>query len=234
MIGLIPAAGRAERLHGLPKFLLPVGDSYLLDILCRRMKAAGAAHLYIGANSENFDLVRRYATCGAHVYAVDSHTMSETVLAARTYLDLDEDVLFAMPDTYWTAENAFAYFTGRPYVEHEVAMALLWYTLPGQSRTLGVCMTNVGLMDGYRYIRQVIDKPRDIEFGVAWGAIRWQKRFWGFIAPDDPHVGFALQRAIEDDWRVRGFLTYGRYHDCGTLIGYADCLADTPRQTVSV
>lgn len=50
----------------------------------------------------------------------------------------------------------------------------------------------------------------------------------------DPHVGFALQRAIEDDWRARGFLTYGRYHDCGTLTGYADCLADTPRQTVSV
>lgn len=215
MIGLIPAAGHAERLHGLPKFLLPIGDSYLLDILVRRMQAAGISRILVGANSENFDLVCRYAP-DCTVYCVDSQTMSETVLAAREYFDVDEDVYFGMPDTYWPMDGDFRAL-GNHLFGAQIAVGL-WYTDPVDRPKRGMCE-----IDGWQ-VRQVVDKPAATELSEGWGILAWKPDFWRFIAPDMPHVGYALQGAIDAGLQVDAVRLGGKFWDCGTLDEYHDCL----------
>jgi UTP-glucose-1-phosphate uridylyltransferase len=226
MIGIIPCAGHATRLHGLPKYLLPLGDSYLLAILVRRMFAAGVSRVYIGANSENYDLVERYVPDGCTVYLVNSKTMSETVLAGRKYAG-DSDVLFGMPDSWW--EDDSVYTSLALEVKTNPIVAALFAARPEQKAKLGLCEV---LVNG---ITRVVDKPapdrKEYEIELAWGALAWKAEFWQFILPSDPHVGFAMQRAIDHKVRVKSSYKWKReYWDCGTFNEYAACIANFVKQ----
>ncbi len=216
MIGLIPAAGHATRIHGLPKFALPVPGGHLLGVLAGRMIAAGATKVYIGTNSANFDLVRRIAPEHSVVYAVESETMSETLLAARTYYNVDEPVLFGMPDTYWT--NPAVYEGLSSNIQLYTAAATCWEARPEQISKLGMCR----VIDGR--IVMVVDKPHYSYFRWAWGAMAWQPTLWRYIAAEDPHVGYALQRAVAEGEYVRGIQVGGSYYDCGTPDEYFACI----------
>lgn len=233
MIGLIPAAGHATRIHGLPKFLLPVPGGYLLDVLARRMLAAGVSCVYIGTNRENWDLVRRYKPDGAHVYCVDSATMSETALAARMVVNIDEDVLFGMPDAHWTDETVYQRLaaTLRRDVKTPVAAAV-WAVRPDQERTIGMCKV-IGANGDYQ-IEKVVDKPKFTHWRYGWGALAWRKAFWRYLAPDDPHVGYALQRAVVMGETAPAVIVPGNYYDCGTPDAYSACIRSLANEAVMV
>jgi NDP-sugar pyrophosphorylase family protein len=220
MIGLIPAAGHATRIHGLPKFALPVPGGHLLGVLAKRMIAAGATKVYIGTNSTNFELVRRIAPEHSVVYAVDSETMNETLLAARTYFDVDEPVLFGMPDTYWTDEHVY------PMLVHSLQMSTagvaVWTTRPEQRSKMGMCRV-VGTTANME-VYAVYDKPSRTTLIYGWGAIAWRRAFWQYIDAADLHIGFALQRAIENEEHPRAIIAGGSYYDCGTPDEYFACI----------
>jgi len=232
MISIIPAAGQATRLHGLPKFLLPTPNgSFLLETLHNRMRAAGSDRTLIGANPDNAELLRQYKPDGATVYTVHSATMSETVLAARKYIN-DADVLFGMPDSFWTDDSVYQRLAADLAAGAMVSVALFW-TWPNQHRSLGMC--DVGFNDDDELaIIQVIDKPETTNLHYAWGAMAWRPDFWQFIDPADPHVGYALQRAIEARANVRGYLAIGLYWDCGTPEGYFACIRGDAPQRVGI
>jgi dTDP-glucose pyrophosphorylase len=225
MIGLIPAAGQATRIHGLPKFLLPVPEGHLLGLVCQRMTEAGVGEVQIGTGDANFALVCRCAPSNAGVYVVNSATMSETLLAARRYINIDQNILFAMPDTYWTDEQALAKLA--VYVSEfgaDVAVGA-WRIRPDQRGKLGQLD-----MRGGRVTR-VIDKNPTCPSEWAWGAIAWRPAFWQFIRPDMPHVGYALQPAIDAGLNVRAVPMTGSYFDCGTPQLYFACIREqTPVQ----
>jgi len=48
---------------------------------------------------------------------------------------------------------------------------------------------------------------------------------WPLIDVEDPHVGYALPRAIRAGLDVRGVVLNGTYWDCGTPDDYFDCIA---------
>ena len=226
-IGIIPCAGRAERIHGLPKYLLPVGDSYLLAILVKRMYAAGVSHVYIGANRDNYDLVAQYAPDGCTVYLVNSKTMSETVLHARKYAG-DHDVLFGMPDTYFESDTSLEVLYGYLETYSYNAYLGLFHVQPEQRSKLGMCLTHP-----YGYITYMEDKPIATPLEWAWGLMAWKSAFWAYIHTDDPHVGFAAQRSIANGDNVGGLLLGGRYYDCGTPAGYYRCIIDTVNEATA-
>lgn len=223
MIGIIPTAGYATRIQGLPKFLLPVPGGYLLDKLGRRMRIMGASKILIGANQANFGLVERYAPVGASTYMVNTQTMSETVLALKRYAHT-ADVLFGMPDSYWLDEDVYPRLIA-DLNSGAMVSAALFETRPEQRTKLGMCA--VQFVDDELHIRRVIDKPADTDLRLAWGAMAWRCDFWEFIKPDDPHVGYALQRAIDAKTVVRGSLMLGGYWDCGTADEYFNCIRHT-------
>lgn len=212
IIGILPAAGGATRLHGLPKFLLPTADSYLLDRHIRRLRDTGA-RVWIGASKATLPFVKPYAE-GCAIATVTSETMTETVLAARKAAG-DDVTLFSMPDTHWTDPNVFPGMLNRiEDMSADIAIAV-WRIRPDQVGKLGmVDMQN-------NHAREIVDKNPQSGLEWAWGAMAWTPRFWDFIKPEQPHMGYALQAAIDVGVKVWCVPMEGFYWDMGTYSEYA-------------
>lgn len=212
MIGLLPAAGQATRFNGFPKFLLPVPEGNLLALHCRRMRDAGASRILIGSSIHNAETIARYRPAETEMY-MGGATMSETVLNAREDCG-DESVLFGMPDTYWHTPGAYKSLAGRLGFAHVIVA--VWKIRPEQRGLLGQCKLNQ--LD---VVEEVTDKQPDCPFEWAWGAMCWRREFWEYIKADTPHIGYALQPAINNGLRILAYRVEGDYFDCGAFNQYA-------------
>lgn len=213
MIGLLPAAGYASRFNGFPKFLLPIPGGTLLGTHVERMRAAGVSEVSIGAGHHNVDTLERYKPHRTRLY-IGGRTMSETVLNVQKSIG-DEPVLFGMPDTHWIEHNAYDTLN----LQHCDVNVALWKIRDNQRGKLGQCE-----LDFDDRIVRVVDKNESCPFEFAWGAMAWSNKFWEFIKPDMPHIGYALQPAIDAGLKVMGTVIVGDYYDCGTLESYVECL----------
>lgn len=224
MIGILPAAGKAERLYGLPKYLLPIPGGYLIKRHIDLMKSAGCKVVGVSTNEDNYSFLNRD---DIHPTVVERYsTMSETLL--ETYyeriVDLlyDQDnVLFAMPDTYIADEKLYQdMITIIENTTFEVIAAVFHAKEKNRSK-LGMCDIDENLL-----IKNIVDKPAHTDLTYSWAMLAWKPSFWQYIKPEDSHVGFAVQRAIEDGVNVRAVYATGRCYDCGTIEGYYDLLKD--------
>lgn len=223
MIGLLPAAGKAERIHGIPKFLLPVENTYLLDWHVSAMTKAGAAEVWVGSHINNAYLVQQYAKAG--YVAARCETMTQTVLSSELNKS-KENVLFGMPDTYWRDADVYRKLIAALHKGAHVAVAV-FQARPGQHRKGGMCE-----ISGFNRLLDVIDKPAETDLTWIWGAMAWKPGFWPHMQADDPHVGYALPRAIAADLDVRAVYCEGGYYDVGTPEGYFECIRATTGETV--
>jgi dTDP-glucose pyrophosphorylase len=226
MIGILPAAGSASRMNGLPKFLLPIPGGYLLEWHIARMAAAGCDRVNIGAAPHNHDLTNRSirGLSKAQTWIAYAHdTMSQTVLGGYTHTT--DPVLFGMPDTYFDDHQAYNKLAAALADGADVAVGL-FTVRPGQYRKVGMCRTYDD------QVVAVVDKPEvDYSFlEVAWGVLAWKPTFWKCIYAVDEHVGFALPRAIEAGMDVRAVRMDGLYFDCGTPDEYFECIQHLRRQ----
>jgi len=214
MIGILPAAGEAKRMHGIPKYLLPVEGGYLIDIHIRNLTEAGFCNgIYVGARAEDLPVMKPFISSIATITPVKEHwNMSRTVLSLldQNYDALhNETIVFGMPDTY--IEDEYAYHSLRCAVDdwnYDIAVGLFQHQ-PGQKYG-GMCrVENETLVE-------VVDKPTTTDLTLIWGAIAWRPMFWKYIEWDDPHVGYALARALADGIHIHAEIFNGHYWDCGT------------------
>jgi dTDP-glucose pyrophosphorylase len=226
LIGILPCAGTATRIHGLPKFLLPVPGGYLLQRHISGMRAAGCEQVLIGGNPNNLELLFDYGD-GAWCYIAEPReTMTQTVLSLRDHIpDLNAPILFSMPDTY--IPNASVYQSLQSVLNDGAGVAVaLFKARPGQHTQGGVCSILEGQVVG------VIDKPETLPIGARhiWGALAWTPVFWQHLDPADPHVGYGLPRAIAAGLDVRAVVCDGGYWDCGTPERYFECIRSISTQ----
>lgn len=223
MIGIIPAAGKAERMGGIPKFLLPVPGGTLINVLANRMIDADlGVELFALTRRESFEAVLDNTPRLRRLGSLSTQTMSQTVLCGLELAKLEEvdkeNVLFGMPDTYWEAPNVYEQLSAA--LSDSIVAAALFRARPGQR--LGMCATWRDRITG------VIDKPEQTSLKWAWGALAWRPEFWQYIKPDDPHVGFALARAPEP----RAVCFEGNYWDCGTPNEYFHMIRHLTKEAV--
>lgn len=219
MIGIIPIGGDAQRMNGLPKFLLPVGDTTLLNNLYKQMVEAGAQKIIVDTSTDNRRWVELNMPEDALIYEWNAKPMSKAILMARDYIESDETVLFGMPDTYWSNTGVYQDLLGN--CGAAIASVAVWDTPPSHRPKHGMCV-----IEDTRIIK-VIDKPVDTPLNWGWEAIVWQPAFWRYIEPQDPHPGFALQRAIEAGEIIHATKFSGRSFNCGTKRDYYECVAYT-------
>src|SRR3990167_2026504 len=217
MIGLLPAAGKAERMHHLPKYLLPVPGGYLLEHHVTGMRAVGCEPVWVGCNLDNIGLIFDYTEDSAYVYIPDTHdTMTQTVLGVRLHIAPDEKVLFSMPDTYWDSPNVFLPL--QMALENGADIAVALFVARFDQRNGGMCRITGN------QVTEVVDKPGNGDWRYIWGALAWTSTFWDYMQPEDPHIGYALPRAIAAGLDVRGVLCDGDYWGFGTPGDYFSCL----------
>lgn len=218
-LGIIPAAGKAERLNGLPKALLPIpGGATLIETVYERMKRASLCwHIAIGTNRTTYAFLRQREAISESVYKAETRTMSETVLTALPYLNGNEPVLFGMADTYFEDADAFVKLATALKDGADVAVGV-FKARPEQRAHLG--MVEIAGDE----VLHVIDKPQQTGLIWAWGVLAWKVGFWAYLNTRDPHVGYALPRALAAELDVRAVRMDGQYWDCGTPDEYFECV----------
>lgn len=218
MIGIIPAAGKAERMHGLPKMLLPTPQGVLIDILIRRIQRCQLEKLVVLPGILNYAGLVSLQSETISVYSVGStNTMCETLLSAPDYARMSS-TMFGMPDSYFEDDNAFVKLAAELDAGADVAVGV-FYTRPEQRHKLG--MVEIAGDE----VLHVIDKPATTDLIWAWGVLAWKPRFWDLLDAADPHVGYALPRALAAGLDVRAVKMSGGYWDCGTPEEYFDLIS---------
>jgi glucose-1-phosphate thymidylyltransferase len=239
LIGLIPAAGAADRLSPLPgsKELFPIGfreievdgraqrrpkvvSHYLLDNMWR----AGARKAWIVLGKGKWDIMRYYGDgtgFGGHIaYLLMDKMwgMPYTLDQAWPWLN-GNTVLFGMPDTIFTPGDAFA----RMLARHKETKSDVTLGVFPTSQPQRLCPVK---MDEQGRVLAMTDKPAQTDIMNAWGCACWSPTFSQFMhswltsmAPSSREVVLAsvFLAAIKKGLPMHGvFFGDGEYIDIGT------------------
>jgi glucose-1-phosphate thymidylyltransferase len=114
LVGVLPAAGRAERLQPLDgsKELLEIGGRPVLDYAVERLRAADPDEIRIVVRPEKDDLLERARALELTVVEAEPDTLAESVLAGVAGLARDDTVLVDLPDSIWEPIEGFRLLLG--------------------------------------------------------------------------------------------------------------------------
>lgn len=217
MDGILPAAGLATRMRGIPKFLLPCDDKYvsLVEVHIARLLEV-CETVWIPTRPESVPLLASLGVAQERVaiLPMTTATMTETVLRV---LNLSSAQVFqlVMPDTFFSGELPYGRLKRAPVC----ADVACWSIRDDQRGKLGqVRISEDGMALEMR------DKDPDCPFPHAWGALSFSRELAQFMRPSDPHVGYALAGAVRSGLPVTAFVLDGRYYDCGTPREYLEML----------
>jgi hypothetical protein len=217
---LIPAAGRATRLSGIPKFLLPLPKhknilSYHLNF---SSKISEIDSVKIATNSSYLPIIKGLESIENYeklekIKLVNTNTMNKTIHLLKD--KLHEYYLLTMPDTYFTDEDVLSKMISKISEDNSIDVVLgLWSIKEFQRSKIGQCK-----LRGEKVI-EVIDKDPKSKFKYLWGAILFKKNLWSYINTDDPHIGYSLNPALQNSLNISYVKADGVYYDCGTIEEY--------------
>jgi glucose-1-phosphate thymidylyltransferase len=103
IVGVIPAAGHAERLQPLngSKEMIEIGGRPVIDRIVERMRAGGAAELRVVTRPEKEDVIAYAGRVGASVVLGRPATINESFAAGMAGLAPEDVILLGFPDTIW-------------------------------------------------------------------------------------------------------------------------------------
>jgi glucose-1-phosphate thymidylyltransferase len=114
LVGVLPAAGRAERLQPLDgsKELLEIGGRPVLDYAVERLRAADPDEIRIVVRPEKDDVLERARALELTVVEAEPDSLAESVLAGVAGLADDDTVLLDLPDSIWEPVDGFRLLLG--------------------------------------------------------------------------------------------------------------------------
>jgi glucose-1-phosphate thymidylyltransferase len=242
VIGVIPMAGRAARLAGLPcsKEIYPIGPRtaddagqqprVVCEYLLRKMRTAGVSSIYVILRDGKWD-IPAYLGDGSKAGLQLAYLMMG--LPYGTPYSVDQSfpfvrqatVALGFPDMIFGPEDVFT-----TLLEHQqwsgadVVLGLFPADRPGK--------VDMVELDDDGNVMHIIIKPRHTDLNDTWGVAVWAPTFTGFMheflalhqktAAGKPElfVGDVVQAAIKNGLRVRGvrvseqpFLDIGTWDD---------------------
>jgi glucose-1-phosphate thymidylyltransferase len=229
MIGIIPAAGAAQRIQplGCSKELLPVGSRIVqgterpkavAEYLVERMIAAGAEQICIVISAEKTDIVRYFAehNYAAQIfYAVQEKPLGlcDALFRAEAFARHHDRVLIGLPDTIWFPENAYRTVLAPGSFQNADANLLLFPVRNPSAFDAVVC-------DDLGYVQRVEVKTPQPTSHWVWAAFHELKLLWESRRRADEYLGDLLNAYIAAGHIVRGSAAGELYMDVGTLEGY--------------
>lgn len=211
--GLIPCAGTASRIHGIPKFLLPCASSILIDHTISHMTNAGLDDIYAGVSSNNAPFfTNRKQMLDVVDMPQNTKTMSETISFMLQSVSAFNYMLF-MPDTWFKLSSSKIQECMRLLILGKVEMVvILWLIRPEQYGKLGQCLIEGDLVVDVR------DKDSQCKYPYSWGVIGWNESCNTLLDVETPHVGYMLNAALNTGKKIGAVLADDDsiYYDCGT------------------
>jgi choline kinase len=204
---ILPAAGNATRMRGLPKFLLPIDLDYLtlienhakqLEELCLR--------IWIPVNPDFENLLSKLDKLPDNCIVVPMRTisMTETILNVVQMSD-SKDFSLIMPDTFFVGEQ--------PYKKLSVdsfASLACWKIRDEQKGKLGQVLVDHG-----NKVTDIRDKDINCDYELSWGAVSFSRDLINYMEITDPNFGMAVAKSIKNGEDVNCLMVDGEYFDCG-------------------
>jgi glucose-1-phosphate thymidylyltransferase len=247
VVGLVPAAGRAERLGPLPvsKEVLPVGIDgagrrleTAAGRLLRQLAVGGVGRVFVVLDEAKWD-VARYLGDGSELgldvaYLVVRRSPSTPGTVDRAFAHVREStVAFGFPDILLRPDDTFARMLHR--LGETGADAVLG--LFPADRPEKVDMVDV---DRAGRLRRIVVKPERTELELAWIAAVWSPAFSSYLHDQlaagaqaeggkrELYVGDVVQSAARDGLHVDTVaFPDGAFRDLGTPEDYLRALRES-------
>lgn len=219
IVGLLPAAGFASRMSGVPKFLFPsreIGTSLLerhvslLSDMADKIVIAHRPESRSFLDSLNLPM---------HVVTMELETSSmvETVVH-MVENNPAELYLLGMPDT--------DFITSNPYLALRDARGAVnvasWRARESQIRKSGM----ISIIDNV--LAEIVDKPSHSELDSLWGAISFRKEIVGTLKPNMDSLSDWMSVLLSQGLQVQVYPQPGGYYDCGTHAEYLEYIRVVP------
>lgn len=220
MDAIIPAAGLATRMRGIPKFLLPCDDTYttLIEMhISQLLKVCET--VWIPTRPQLVLLLDSLGLANDRVVVLPMQTenMTQTVLKVSSIAKTDYFQLI-MPDTYFLGEQPYELLSEKPLV----ADLACWNIRADQKGKLGQVD-----IDHNGNVSDIKDKDPYCDYPVSWGALTFSKALLDYAHPSEPHIGYALKNSLIDHQNsVTARVLAGKYFDCGTPAEYLSLLQE--------
>lgn len=219
---IIPAAGTASRLRGLPKFLLPT-HSNSVTLIERHLNFLRTHFdkILIGINPDFSRNLNSVLSQDHQIkfFEMSTRTMMETV-TRLTNKTVNDNFMLIMPDTYFSDYSEIA-----TYLENEnpeLGALFCWKIEEYQLGKLGQV-----LIDDKSNIIDIQDKNPLCSYKSFWGAAIFSRKHLHGAVNSDPHIGYLYQRLIKKGEIVKAYKVNGDYYDCGTQKEYIEMLLNT-------
>ena len=222
---IIPAAGSATRIGGLPKYLLPIGK-LARPLLFFHIKMAQNSNypVLVAVHPSLLDYVAELCSSwefnDVKVIAIQSKTMTETCLRVVSDLPDHATVSISMPDTFFTEMNTIDSFTPLSELQASAPALALWKIQTSQIGKLG----QVEIDRSTRKVNKLIDKDLYCSFESSWGMISVPLYLMRTFLISDSHPGISLAKLLPHDLDLNYLEISGKYFDCGTIAEYRDAL----------
>jgi glucose-1-phosphate thymidylyltransferase len=162
-VGLVPAAGRAERLQPLPcsKEVYPVGGRPVMDYLVDRLRAAECRELRVVTRPDKTDVIEHAGELGAEIVLGEPATLAASIALGLRGLDESDVVLLGLPDTLWEPIDGFVRLLSQLGDRSDVVLGLFESDEPERS--------DVVVLDERGLVRRVHVKEADAPGNLVWG-----------------------------------------------------------------
>ena len=220
MDAILPAAGLAKRMRGIPKFLLPADKEYntLLEIHLSNL-AAICNNIYLPTRPELVPIIKSLDFNQENLIITEmvTTTMCETVLKTVD-LSESESFLLIMPDTFFVGQKPYSQLDSNT----DFCNLACWEIRDSQRGKLGEVKINQE-----NSVVDMVDKKPDNGYKYSWGALTFNKKLVKYINADEPHIGYAVKNGIDAGEKVFASVVDGKYYDCGTPSEYVELLEET-------
>ncbi|MEE8525372.1 MAG: dTDP-glucose pyrophosphorylase [Thermoanaerobaculia bacterium] len=239
VIGLVPAAGAAQRLGRLPcsKEILPVGVRSTPEgprprVICERLfegfRRAGIVRSLVVLRRDKWDVAAHLGDgrdLGLHLayLAIDATAgVPETLDRAFPFVE-GFDVALGFPDTWFTPGDAYVHLLRRLREAPSKPQVVLGCVPSDRSEK-----TDMVDADGAGKVRRIVVKEKDTGLRYAWIVAVWTPLFSAYLheyladppagrAPGEIYPGHVFQAAIDDGVGVEAVMfPDGHFLDVGT------------------
>lgn len=220
MDAIIPAAGLATRMRGIPKFLLPCDGRYttLIEMHIENLLPI-CETIWIPTRPDLVVLLDSLGIAKDRVVILPMKTENMTQTVSRV-LSISNSSHFqlVMPDTYFHGGKPYQALDDSP----DVADLACWNIRPDQIGKLGqVEISEIG------YVTDMKDKDPSCKYPHSWGALVFSRKLMDYADMTDPHIGYAMKAALTVGETLTAKNFDGKYFDCGTPTEYLEMLRES-------
>jgi hypothetical protein len=220
MDAIVPAAGLATRMRGIPKFLLPCDDKYTTLIEQHIQNLLEKCEtVWIPTRPELVHLIDSLNLPVDRVVVLPMNTENMTQTVSRVVrIARASEYLLVMPDTFFLGDNPY---TSKKDLGDALVHLYCWNIREDQKGKLGQVKT-----DTNGVVVDMQDKNPECDFPISWGALMFRSDLVNFSRDHEPHIGYSVKNALNAGQRITSETFSGKYFDCGTPREYLSMLQE--------